>query len=114
MSFSAPQKGESNYEIEFDPVVHHNEFCPWVNGNVAAAGGTSSGSTNADAVALNGWQLTLDAIDALQSLGRSGVQTLQSESAASLYKVGFFLNIFFLSTNHFIYSKMKAGFVSLL
>ncbi|KAL4011961.1 hypothetical protein IC575_029028 [Cucumis melo] len=80
-----PQKGESNYEIEFDPIVHHNQFCPWVNGNVAAAGSTSS-SSNADAVALSGWQLTLDALDALQSLGRTGVQTLQSESAASLYK----------------------------
>lgn len=90
LSFSVPQKGESNYEIEFDPIVHHNQFCPWVNGNVAAAGSTSS-SSNADAVALSGWQLTLDALDALQSLGRTGVQTLQSESAASLYKVGFLL-----------------------
>ena len=89
-SFSEPQKGESSYEIEFDPIVHHNQFCPWVNGNVAAAGSTSSGS-NADAVALSGWQLTLDALNALQSLERTGVQTLQSESAASLYKVGFLL-----------------------
>ncbi|KAG6583878.1 NIPA-like protein, partial [Cucurbita argyrosperma subsp. sororia] len=80
-----PQKGESSYEIEFDPIVHHNQFCPWVNGNVAAAGSTSSGS-NADAVALSGWKLTLDALNALQSLERTGVQTLQSESAASLYK----------------------------
>ena len=94
-SFSAPQKGESNYEIEFDPIVHHNQFCPWVNGNVAAAGSSSGGSNaNADLVALNGWQLTLDALDALQSLGRTGVQTLQSESAASLYKVSFLLTFY--------------------
>ncbi|KAG6573377.1 NIPA-like protein, partial [Cucurbita argyrosperma subsp. sororia] len=28
---AAPQKGESNYEIEFDPIVHHNQFCPWMH-----------------------------------------------------------------------------------
>ncbi|XVE88432.1 hypothetical protein DITRI_Ditri19aG0069300 [Diplodiscus trichospermus] len=88
-----PPKGESNYEeaIEFDPIIHHNQFCPWVNGNVAAAGCSSSGSgsgssTGADAVALCGWQLTLDALDALRSLEHIPVQTVQSESAASLYK----------------------------
>ncbi|KAJ4703102.1 Nuclear-interacting partner of ALK [Melia azedarach] len=84
-----PPKGESNYEdaSEFDPIVHHNQFCPWVNGNVAAAGCNGSGSGNsADAVALCGWQLTLDALDALRSLGHIPIQTVQSESAASLYK----------------------------
>ncbi|XWS16011.1 hypothetical protein CRYUN_Cryun34aG0050100 [Craigia yunnanensis] len=84
-----PPKGESNYEeaIEFDPIIHHNQFCPWVNGNVAAAGCSSSGSsTSADVVALCGWQLTLDALDALRSLGHIPLQTVQSESAASLYK----------------------------
>ncbi|XVF27280.1 hypothetical protein REPUB_Repub14bG0093100 [Reevesia pubescens] len=84
-----PPKGESNYEeaIEFDPIIHHNQFCPWVNGNVAAAGSSSFGSsTSADVVALCGWQLTLDALDALRSLGHIPVQTVQSESAASLYK----------------------------
>ncbi|XP_022720812.1 uncharacterized protein LOC111278452 [Durio zibethinus] len=86
-----PPKGESNYEeaIEFDPIIHHNQYCPWVNGNVAAAGCSSSGSgssTSADVVALCGWQLTLDALDALRSLGHIPVQTVQSESAASLYK----------------------------
>lgn len=82
-------KGESNYEeaMEFDPIVHHNQFCPWVNGNVAAAGCSSCGSsTSADAIALCGWQLTLDALDALRSMGNMAIQTLQSESAASLYK----------------------------
>ncbi|XP_022715492.1 uncharacterized protein LOC111274827 isoform X1 [Durio zibethinus] len=84
-----PPKGESNYEeaIEFDPIIHHNQFCPWVNGNVAAAGCSSSGSSSsADVISLCGWQLTLDALDALRSLGHVPVQTVQSESAASLYK----------------------------
>ncbi|KAA3441621.1 CBL-interacting serine/threonine-protein kinase 23 [Gossypium australe] len=88
-----PPKGESNYEeaIEFDPIIHHNQFCPWVNGNVAAAGcsgySSSTSCSNADAVALCGWQLTLDALDALRSLGHIPVQTVQSESAASLHKI---------------------------
>ncbi|CAI8617626.1 unnamed protein product [Vicia faba] len=80
-----PPKGESNYEeaVEFDPIVHHNQCCPWVNGNVAAAGCASSiPSTSSDTIALCGWQLTLDA---LQSLGNV-IPTVQSESAASLYK----------------------------
>lgn len=84
-----PPKGESNYEeaLEFDPIVHHNQFCPWVNGNVAAAGCSSSiFSEVAEAVALSGWQLTLDALDALRSEGKLLIQTVQSESAASLYK----------------------------
>lgn len=84
-----PPKGESNYEeaTEFDPIAHHNQFCPWVNGNVAAAGCNGSGSSNsADAIALCGWQLTLDALDTLRSLGHIPIQTVQSESAASLYK----------------------------
>ncbi|KAF8411313.1 hypothetical protein HHK36_003860 [Tetracentron sinense] len=85
-----PPNGESNYEepTEFDPIKHHNHFCPWVNGNVAAAGCISSGpSSSADAAALCGWELTLDALDAFQSLGHVPVQTVQSESAASLCKV---------------------------
>lgn len=84
-----PPKGESNYEeaTEFDPIANHNQFCPWVNGNVAAAGCNGSGSSNsANAVALCGWQLTLDALDTLRSLGHIPIQTVQSESAASLYK----------------------------
>ncbi|KAJ7968991.1 Nuclear-interacting partner of ALK [Quillaja saponaria] len=83
-----PPKGESNYEaVEFDPIAYHNQFCPWVNGNVAAAGSASSGpTTSADAIALCGWQLTLDALDALRSLGHNAIQTVQSESAASMYK----------------------------
>ncbi|RVW89966.1 hypothetical protein CK203_036573 [Vitis vinifera] len=89
-----PPKGESNYEeaIEFDPIIHHNQFCPWVNGNVAAAGCSNGGSSStADIVAHCGWQLTLDALDALRSLGHLPIQTVQSESAASLYKVLFFI-----------------------
>jgi hypothetical protein len=74
--------------MEFDPIVHHNQFCPWVNGNVAATGCSSYGSsTSADAIALCGWQLTLDALDALRLSGNVAIQTVQSESAASLYKV---------------------------
>ncbi|XP_052178558.1 uncharacterized protein LOC127792191 isoform X2 [Diospyros lotus] len=85
-----PPNGESNYEeaVEFDPIRHHNYFCPWVNGNVAAAGCSSSSgsSSNGGSVALCGWQLTLDALDAFQSLGHIPNQTVESESAASLYK----------------------------
>ncbi|KHN38155.1 hypothetical protein glysoja_007197 [Glycine soja] len=80
-----PPKGESNYEAaEFDPIVHHNQCCPWVNGNVAAAGCASS-VPSSDAIALSVWQLTLDALDAL-SLGHNAIPTVPSESAASLYK----------------------------
>ncbi|KAI8557950.1 hypothetical protein RHMOL_Rhmol04G0050900 [Rhododendron molle] len=86
-----PPNGESNYDeaVEFDPIKHHNYFCPWVNGNVAAAGCSSSSgsSSSAGAIALCGWQLTLDALDAFQSLGHLPIQTVESESAASLYKV---------------------------
>ncbi|KAL5977153.1 hypothetical protein ACLOJK_021495 [Asimina triloba] len=82
--------GESNYgaeAVEFDPIKHHNRFCPWVNGNVAAAGCGSSGSSSCIAdLALCGWQLTLDALDAFQSLGQVPVQMVESESTASLYK----------------------------
>ncbi|XP_010275066.1 PREDICTED: uncharacterized protein LOC104610239 [Nelumbo nucifera] len=84
-----PPNGESNYEeaMEFDPIKHHNHFCPWVNGNVAAAGCSSSGSSSdPGAIALCGWQLTLDALDSFQSLGNVPIQNVQSESAASLYK----------------------------
>ncbi|KAK1353877.1 hypothetical protein POM88_052242 [Heracleum sosnowskyi] len=85
-----PPNGENNYEeaVEFDPIKNHNYFCPWVNGNVAAAGSSSnSGSgSGASAIALCGWQLTLDALDSFQSLGQAPVQTVESESAASLCK----------------------------
>lgn len=87
-----PPNGGSNYDevIEFDPIKHHNHFCPWVNGNVAAAGCSSSSGgsgSSADAPALCGWQLTLDALDAFQSQGQLPVQTVESESAASMHKV---------------------------
>lgn len=90
-SLLGPPNGGSNYDepVEFDPIKHHNHFCPWVNGNVAAAGcSSSSGSgSSAGALALCGWQLTLDALDSFQSLGQVPVQTVESESAASMYKV---------------------------
>ena len=89
--FLGTANGENDYEAEageFDPIKHHNSYCPWVNGNVAAAGCESdSGSSSSSTVALCGWQLSLDALDTFQSLGHVPNQTMQSESAASLYKV---------------------------
>ncbi|KAJ4811382.1 NIPA-like protein [Rhynchospora pubera] len=85
--------GENDYEqgiAEFDPIEHHKSYCPWVNGHVASAscqgddGSISPSGSNP--VPLCGWQLTLDAIDSFQSLGQTQNQTMQSESAASLYK----------------------------
>uniref|UniRef100_A0A7N0REM5 C3HC-type domain-containing protein n=1 Tax=Kalanchoe fedtschenkoi TaxID=63787 RepID=A0A7N0REM5_KALFE len=78
-----PPKGENSYEElnEFDPIIHHNQYCPWVNGNVAAAG-CSSPMFNGDDV-LCGWQLTIDALEALRTVA---VQIGPSESAASMYK----------------------------
>ncbi|CAA7405406.1 unnamed protein product [Spirodela intermedia] len=86
-----PVNGENDFEGgagEFDPIQYHHYFCPWVNGNVAAAGcaSSSSSTSSSSAAALCGWQLTLDALDAYQSLGHIPNQTLESESAASLYK----------------------------
>lgn len=87
---SAPQNGENNYRREareFDPIRHHNIYCPWVNGNVAAAGFISDIATDSSgSAALCGWQLTLDALDAFQSLGHIPNQMMPSESAASSYK----------------------------
>ena len=77
--------------MEFDPIKYHNYYCPWVNGNVAAAGSSSSGGgygSSHSALALCGWQLTLDALDAFQLQGQvPPVQPVESESAASMYKV---------------------------
>ncbi|KAL8150250.1 hypothetical protein V2J09_020058 [Rumex salicifolius] len=88
LAANVPPNGESNYEegVEFDPLKHHNPFCPWVNGNVAAAGCISNSASAAAPVALCGWQLTLDALDTFQSVGHVPVQPVESESAASLYK----------------------------
>lgn len=77
--------------MEFDPIKHHNFFCPWVNGNVAAAGVSNSNNnagSSASALAFSGWQLTLDALDGFQ--GPEQNQTVESESAASMYKVVLF------------------------
>lgn len=84
-----PPNGESNFEegVEFDPIKHHNFFCPWVNGNVAAAGVVNTSTGGGGGLALCGWQLTLDALDGFQTLDTN--QTVESESAASLYKVFF-------------------------
>ncbi|XP_047969564.1 uncharacterized protein LOC125213202 isoform X2 [Salvia hispanica] len=89
---SGPPNGGSNYDeaVEFDPIKYHNYYCPWVNGNVAAAGSSSSGGgsgSSHSALALCGWQLTLDALDAFQLQGQvPPVQPVESESAASMYK----------------------------
>lgn len=59
-----------------------------MNGDVAAAGCDGPCPTSdVGTVALCGWQLTLDAVDSFQSLGHLPVQTLESESAASMCKV---------------------------
>ncbi|ONK67288.1 uncharacterized protein A4U43_C06F18600 [Asparagus officinalis] len=85
-----PANGENDYEAEageFDPIKHHNIYCPWVNGNVAAAGcNVNCDFSSSNPVAVCGWQLTLDALDTFQSLGHDPNQTMQSESAASQYK----------------------------
>lgn len=90
--------GENDYEVEtgeFDPIQYHNHFCPWVNANVAAAGcvSSSSSSSSSSTAALCGWQFTLDALDAYQSVGHIPNQNVESESAASLYKVTFALDV---------------------
>ncbi|KAK3124443.1 hypothetical protein QOZ80_7BG0586620 [Eleusine coracana subsp. coracana] len=78
--------GENDYGSlpEFDPIKHHNSYCPWVNGNVAASCCINT-SSSSSSTALSGWQLTLDAIEKMQS-GQAQNQTMQSDSAASLYK----------------------------
>ncbi|KAK7324405.1 hypothetical protein VNO77_27941 [Canavalia gladiata] len=82
-----PYRDNSNGGVEFDPIKLHNDYCPWVNGDVAAAGcGSLCSGSGAGSVALCGWQLTLDALDSFQSLGHLPVQTLESESAASMCK----------------------------
>ncbi|XP_074582481.1 uncharacterized protein LOC141838799 [Curcuma longa] len=82
--------GENGYYVEngeFDPLKHHNCYCPWVNGNVAVAGCSSDiGSTLSNSEVACGWERTLDALDTLQSLGHLPNQMMPSESAASLYK----------------------------
>ncbi|CAN8304914.1 unnamed protein product [Cochlearia groenlandica] len=83
-----PPNGDSNDEVvEFDPIKYHNCYCPWVNENVAAAGCSSNSSSSSGFTeAVCGWQLTLDAIDSFQSLENAQIQTMESESAASLCK----------------------------
>lgn len=82
-----PYRDNNNGGVEFDPIKLHNDYCPWVNGVVAAAGGNNPcSSSGVGSVALCGWQLTLDALDSFQSLGHLPLQTLESESAASMCK----------------------------
>ncbi|CAL4944732.1 unnamed protein product [Urochloa decumbens] len=80
--------GENDYEsglLEFDPVKHHNSYCPWVNGIVAAACCNNNIGSSSSSSALSGWQLTIDALDTFHSLGQAQNQIMQSDSAASLY-----------------------------
>jgi len=89
MFISGATNGENDYEaglLEFDPVKHHNSYCPWVNGIVAAACCNNIGSSSSSS-ALSGWQLTIDALDTFHSLGQAQNQIMQSDSAASLYMV---------------------------
>ncbi|KAK4285748.1 hypothetical protein QN277_002400 [Acacia crassicarpa] len=82
-----PYRNKINGGVEFDPIKQHDDYCPWVNRDVASAScaGPSSFS-GGDAIALCGWQLTLDALDSFLLLGHVPVQTVESESAASLCK----------------------------
>ncbi|KAJ7287873.1 hypothetical protein O6H91_Y317500 [Diphasiastrum complanatum] len=57
----------------FDPVLQHHHFCPWVN-------------TNATDISLCGWQLTLDALNALRIKEHIPGGMTESESTASKYK----------------------------
>ncbi|QHO28840.1 Nuclear-interacting partner of ALK [Arachis hypogaea] len=83
-----PYRENINGGVEFDPIKLHNDCCPWVNGDVAAAGcHNPTSSSGLGTIALCGWQLTLEALDSFQSLGHLPVQTLESESAASMCKV---------------------------
>jgi hypothetical protein len=87
--FSGATNGENDYEPglpDFDPIKHHKNYCPWVNGTVAAACCYDASSSSSSSE-LSGWQLTVDALDTFQSLGQN--QTMQSESAASLNMVTF-------------------------
>ncbi|KAK7401679.1 hypothetical protein VNO78_13351 [Psophocarpus tetragonolobus] len=82
-----PFRDNSNGGVEFDPIKLHNDYCPWVNGDVAAAGcNNPCSSSGVGNVALCGWQLTLDALDSFQSRGHLPVQPRESESAASMCK----------------------------
>uniref|UniRef100_A0A0E0E7G8 Uncharacterized protein n=1 Tax=Oryza meridionalis TaxID=40149 RepID=A0A0E0E7G8_9ORYZ len=79
--------GGNDYEAglpEFDPISHHNNYCPWVNGHVAAACCINTGSSTS--TGLSGWQLTVDALETIQSLAQAQNQIMPSDSAASLYK----------------------------
>lgn len=103
--FPGATNGENDYEPglpDFDPVKHHNSYCPWVNGIVAAACcyDTSSSSGSSE---LSGWQLTVDALDTFQSLGQSQNQTMRSESAASLNMVIFVMLIFSISSSFHLF-----------
>ncbi|KAG0477162.1 hypothetical protein HPP92_014003 [Vanilla planifolia] len=80
---------ENGYNLDggFDPIKHHNSYCPWVNENVATAGCYSdTESISGGPAAFCGWQLTLDALVSFQDLGHIPNQMMQSDSAASLYK----------------------------
>ncbi|XP_006650690.2 uncharacterized protein LOC102700693 [Oryza brachyantha] len=79
--------GENDFESglpEFDPVKHHDSYCPWVNGTVAAACCSNTESSSSTSP-LSGWQLTVDALDTFQSLGQAQNHAMRSDSAASLY-----------------------------
>uniref|UniRef100_J3MIL3 non-specific serine/threonine protein kinase n=1 Tax=Oryza brachyantha TaxID=4533 RepID=J3MIL3_ORYBR len=83
----AAANGGNDYEAglpEFDPIRHHNNYCPWVNGHVAAVCCINTGSSTS--TGLSGWQLTVDALETIQSLGQAQNQIMPSDSAASLYK----------------------------
>jgi hypothetical protein len=89
----AAANGGNDYEAglpEFDPISHHNNYCPWVNGHVAAACCINTGSSTS--TGLSGWQLTVDALETIQSLAQAQNQIMPSDSAASLYKVSFAQN----------------------
>lgn len=67
---------------EFDPILQHYHYCPWIDGHVAAAGTRESNLR----IPVCGWQLTIDALDKFNVQNHTFAAPVESESAASMHK----------------------------